>query len=73
MSRDNQDENADGADRREGVSPTVGPSRRRRAFQSLLAVGSDRRKLLIRLDTGGIDGLPGIHITDHQMRLYMDY
>ena len=27
MSRDNQDENADGADRREGVSPTVGPSR----------------------------------------------
>jgi hypothetical protein len=22
---------------------------------------------------GGIDGLPGVHITDHQMRLYMDY
>jgi hypothetical protein len=21
----------------------------------------------------GIDGLPGVHITDHQMRLYMDY
>jgi hypothetical protein len=29
--------------------------------------------LLIRLSTRGIDGLPGVHITDRQMRLYMSY
>ena len=36
-----------------------------------LAVAIDRVKLLIRLNDRGNQPLPGLHITDHQMRLYM--
>jgi hypothetical protein len=42
-------------------------------IQARLAVGWGSTKLSIRLGNGGIDDLPGLHITDHQMRLYMSY
>ena len=34
---------------------------------------SDRVKLLIRLLIARDQTLPGLHITDHQMRLYMSF
>ena len=74
LPRDNQDENADGGGSKGGRSPTVEPPpSAARGFQGPLAVGSGRRKLINSSTSGGIDGVPGVHITDRQMRLYMSY
>jgi len=63
--------------RSEGVARAKGLQPRRRIFslggECSLAVVSDRVKRLILLEFEEISDCLGLHITDHQMRLYMTY
>ena len=62
-----------GTDRRKGVARPEDRPYRRRAF---LDPSGGQAGLVQAVDLSrqeGIDALPGLHITDHQMRLYMNY